>query len=150
MSAKARSSTPSSRSGATTPRRPSSDRRRRVAGAGALLLLAAVLAAPGTALSRLAGDGSGAEATARSGAAVRTIKLRDSYFSPSQITAKGKTTVRFVWAGELTHNLDGRGIPERYIKARVRHKPLVRTYGRGVFRFSCTIHPGMEMKLRVR
>ena len=81
---------------------------------------------------------------------IRTVKLKDSYFSPALITTKGTTTLRFVWAGELTHNLDGRGIPDRYLKARVRYKPLLRTYGRGVYRFLCTIHPGMEMKLRVR
>ena len=83
-------------------------------------------------------------------AATYTTKLKDSYFSPSVITAKGKATVRFVWAGQLTHNLDGRGVPDKYLKAKLRHRPLTRTYGRGVYTFLCTIHPGMELKLRVR
>lgn len=83
-------------------------------------------------------------------AAIRTVKLKDSYFSPALITTRGTTTLRFVWAGELRHNLDGRGIPDRYLHARRRYAPLLRTYGRGVYRFFCTIHPGMEMKLRVR
>jgi plastocyanin len=83
-------------------------------------------------------------------AALYTARLKDSYFSPSSIRARGKATVRFVWAGKLAHNLVGRGIPKSYSSAAVRHKPLTRTYGRGTYTFSCTIHPGMALKLRVR
>ena len=83
-------------------------------------------------------------------AATRTIKLKDSYFSPSVLRASGKATVRFVWAGELAHNLVGRSIPKSYANAAVRRKSLTRTYGRGIYTFECTIHPGMSFKLRVR
>ena len=41
-----------------------------------------------------------------------TVKLKDSFFSPSHVTLSRGGSVRFVWAGELTHNLLGPGIPE--------------------------------------
>ena len=110
----------------------------------ALTALAAV-AAPAATAAAHPGDGPNARA-----AATRTIKLKDSYFSPSSVKSSGKTTVRFVWAGTLAHNLVGRSIPKSYANAAVRRKPLTRTYGRGIYRFECTIHPGMTFKLRIR
>lgn len=80
----------------------------------------------------------------------RTTKLKDSYFSPSSITARKKVRLRFLWRGRLAHNLVGRRIPRRYARARVRYRMLTRTYGRGTYRFSCTIHPGMDLRLRVK
>jgi plastocyanin len=116
--------------------------RRKQALALAALCAAAVPVATAAAHS---GDGPGAQA-----AATRTIRLKDSYFSPSSLTRSGKATVRFVWAGKLGHNLIGRRIPSSYERARIRHKALTRTYGRGTYKFTCTIHPGMTFRLRVR
>jgi plastocyanin len=110
----------------------------------ALAALCAV-AVPAATAPAQPGDGPGAQA-----AATRTIRLKDSYFSPSSVRTSGKATVRFVWAGTLGHNLIGRRIPSSYKSARVRHKSLTRTYGRGTYRFECTIHPGMTFRLRVR
>jgi plastocyanin len=110
----------------------------------ALAALSAVGVSAGAAAAH-AGDGPGAEA-----AATRTIRLKDSYFSPSSVRTSGKATVRFVWAGKLGHNLVGRRIPSSYERARIRHKALTRTYGRGSYKFTCTIHPGMAFRLRVR
>lgn len=137
-------------SGATTPRRPSSDLRTRRGSVATGLALAALCAVLPVALAAPASASPAPAGPAAHAAATRTVKLKDSYFSPASITSRGKTTLRFVWAGELRHNLVGRGIPERYARPRTRYPALVRTYGRGVWRFSCTIHPGMEMKLRVR
>ena len=111
------------------------------------LALAALTALAVPAATAAARPGDGPAATS---AAIRTIRLKDSYFSPSSYARSGKATVRFVWAGTLGHNLVGRNIPKSYSSARVRHKALTRTYGRGTHRFSCTIHPGMSFKLRVR
>ena len=111
------------------------------------LTLTAVTAAVVPAATAAAGPGGGPAART---AAVHTVRLKDSYFSPSSVKAGGKATVRFVWAGKLGHNLIGRRIPSSYETARVRHKALTRTYGRGTYTFSCTIHPGMTFKLRVR
>jgi plastocyanin len=110
----------------------------------AFAAIAALAVPAATAVADAGGD------PAAQSAATRTIRLKDSYFSPSSLTRSGKATVRFVWAGRLGHNLVGRRIPASYESARIRHKALTRTYGRGTFRFTCTIHPGMTFRLRVR
>ena len=92
----------------------------------ALLALALACAAPAAARAPLPGP-------AAHSAATRTVKLKDSYFSPSSIRASGKATLRFVWAGKLAHNLIGRRIPKSYEGAAIRHRALTRTYGRGIY-----------------
>ncbi len=48
-------------------------------------------------------------------AATRTVRLQDSFFSPSRVSVRPGSTVRFVWAGVLAHNLKGSGVPRRYL-----------------------------------
>ena len=80
-----------------------------------------------------------------------TVKLKDSYFSPSRVTLARGGSVRFVWAGELTHNLLGPGIPGRLEDPATRRKPFIRVFRhRGRVLFICSIHPGMDMTVRVR
>jgi len=69
-----------------------------------LTLIAAVLA---LALSAVAGS-----ALAKGGAHAAgstTITLHDSYFSPKSVSVSKGSTLRFVWAGHLPHNLVGPG-----------------------------------------
>lgn len=101
--------------------------------------LTAVLAAP------VAADGPRAHA-----AASYRILLKDSYFSRSSITTRGSATLTFVYAGKLTHNIVGPKVPASYATPRKRALPLTRTYRKGRYTFTCTIHPGMDLKLRVR
>ena len=80
-----------------------------------------------------------------------TVKLKDSFFSPSRVTLSPGGSVRFVWAGELTHNLLGPGIPGRLEDPATRRKPFIRVFRhRGLVLFTCSIHPGMDMTVRVR
>lgn len=84
-------------------------------------------------------------------ATTRTVRLEDSYFSASNLRVRPGDAVRFVWSGELEHNLTGRGVPRRYEDPAWRPKPLrVRFTRRGRFRYVCTIHTGMDMTVRVR
>jgi plastocyanin len=84
-------------------------------------------------------------------AATKTVRLKDSFFSPSRVTIAPGSSVRFVWAGVLAHNLKGAGVPRRYLNPVVRAKPLrVAFRKRGSFRYVCTLHTGMEMTVRVR
>ena len=101
--------------------------------------LTAVLAAP------VAADGPRAHA-----ASSYRILLKDSYFSRSSITTRGSATLTFVYAGKLTHNIIGPKVPSSYATPRKRARTLTRTYRKGLYSFSCTIHPGMDLKLRVR
>lgn len=108
--------------------------------AGVALLAALALAAP----AQAAPDDARASAT-------RTVRLKDSFFSPSSVALRRGDSVRFVWAGERRHNLIGPGIPARYETAARRHRPFTRTFRRaGRVAFLCSIHPGMEMTVRVR
>jgi len=84
-------------------------------------------------------------------AAPRTVRLKDSFFSPSRVTLPLGGSVRFVWAGELVHNLLGPGVPGRLETPVTRRRPFTRVFRRaGRFLFTCSIHPGMEMTVRVR
>lgn len=109
----------------------------------ATLIAAASIAA--IAVVPVAADGPRAHA-----AASYRILLKDSYFRPGSITARGSATLTFVYAGKLTHNILGPKIPSSYATPRKRALPLTRTYRKGSYRFDCSIHPGMVLKLRVR
>ena len=66
------------------------------------------------------------------------------------ITTRGSATLTFVYSGKLTHNIIGPKIPSSYATPRKRARALTRTYRKGSYRFDCSIHPGMVLKLRVR
>lgn len=83
--------------------------------------------------------------------ATRTVRLKDSFFSPARVQLRRGDRVRFVWAGERRHNLVGPGIPARYEVPARRHRPFTRVFRRaGRLAFICSVHPGMEMTVRVR
>jgi plastocyanin len=108
-----------------------------------LLTTPLLLAAPGLAAER-PGDGATASAT-------RTVRLKDSFFSPSRVTVARGGSVRFVWAGQRAHNLIGPGVPARLEDPVRRRRPFTRVFRRsGRVSFICSIHPGMEMTVRVR
>jgi plastocyanin len=107
------------------------------------LTMALVLVAPAPAADRPDG---GATASA-----TRTVRLKDNFFSPSRVTLARGGSVRFVWAGERRHNLVGPGVPARLETPARRRRAFTRTFRRtGRATFVCTIHPGMEMTVRVR
>ena len=104
-----------------------------VSSIAAVALAALVLAVPATAASSV------------------TVKLKDSFFSPSRVTLSRGGSVRFVWAGELVHNLIGPGIPGRLEDPATRRRPFTRIFRhRGRVLFTCSIHPGMDITVRVR
>ena len=82
-------------------------------------------------------------------AAAVTVKLKDSYFSPSKLTISHGTAVRFVWAGKLSHNMTGGGLPKSLARTKV-HGTYTTAFSKGTKTIICTIHPGMVLKLRVR
>ena len=108
---------------------------------------ALVLAAAAVIVTLAAGS---ARAPRAHAASSYTVRLLDSKFSPASITARGKATVSFVYAGKLTHNIIGKNIPNSYATPHRRKKTLTRTYGRGTYTFICSIHDGMTLRLRVK
>jgi plastocyanin len=96
-------------------------------------------------------------ATAGAGAGpMRTVTLHDDYFSPSKLTVKSGTTIRWTWPNGLTDTHDvmldkhPRGV-----------KPFMSDYAAGgysfkrklvkpgTYTFLCDIHQGMKMKVVV-
>lgn len=104
-----------------------------------LTLIAAVLAVALGAVAASALANGGAKA-----AGSKTISVRDSFFSPKTLTVSKGTTLRFVWAGRLPHNIVG---PGTNIRARVRGSVSVRARSGS---YVCTIHRGMKLSVKVR
>jgi plastocyanin len=104
-----------------------------------LTLIAAVLAVALGAVTASALANGGAHA-----AGSKTISVRDSFFSPKSITVSRGTTLRFVWAGRLPHNIVG---PGTNIGARVKGSASVKARS-GTY--VCTIHRGMALAVKVR
>jgi len=104
-----------------------------------LMLIAAVLTLALGAVAGVAVASGGAHS-----AASKTFTLRDSYISPNSVSVSRGTTLRFVWAGHLPHNLVG---PGANYGARVRGSVSVRASRSGTY--ICTIHRGMAVSVRV-
>jgi plastocyanin len=88
-------------------------------------------------------------------AATRTISVGDNWFvrkgSPTTVTVTKGTTVRWRWVGHAPHNVNVTSGPVRFrstVKTSGTYAKKVTRAGR--YRIVCTIHPGMEMTLRVR
>ncbi len=83
--------------------------------------------------------------------ATNTIKLKDDFFSPKSATVSKGSTVTFRWAGRAPHNVT-------VVKGPVKFHSSTKTSGSyekkltraGTYKLTCTIHPGMNLTLRVR
>ena len=83
-------------------------------------------------------------------AAVRGVRVEDNEFSRNLTVNKGDT-VRWRWVGDNPHNVTVRRGPVRFRSSTKRtgtYSKRMRVRGR--YRIVCTIHPGMDMTLRVR
>jgi plastocyanin len=84
-------------------------------------------------------------------AATRTVRVADNVFGPKSLSVNSGDTVRFRWVGDAQHNVTRTRGP-RFSTIRNRRSGTVsrRLTRRGTYRLTCTIHPGMDMTLRVR
>ncbi len=97
-------------------------------------------------------------ATAGAGAGpTRTVTLHDNYFSPSKLTVKPGTTIKWVWPSGLsdTHDVMLNKHPKGV-------KPFMSDYAaggysfkrklfkQGTYTFLCDLHQGMTMKVVVK
>ncbi len=90
----------------------------------------------------------GAAVPANADAAKRTVRVADNVFSPNSLTVSKGTVVRFRWVGNAPHNVLGSAF--KNIAARRSGTVDRKTRKRGTFRLRCNIHPGMNLRLRVR
>ena len=78
-------------------------------------------------------------------AATKTVNVDDNFFSPKTVTLKKGDKIRFRWTGDAPHNVKGAGINIGTRSSGTR-TVTVRRAGK----FVCTIHPGMEGRIRLR
>jgi plastocyanin len=84
-------------------------------------------------------------------AATKSIALRDTFFSPKSVTVKKGTTVKWVWRGRLPHNVTVRKGPAKFHSStKTKGSFSKKLTKRGTYRIVCTIHPGMNLTLKVK
>ena len=106
--------------------------RKRIAVAIVPAITAAVLAAPAT-------------------AATKTIKIGDNFFAPETVKVKKGTTVTWDWVGQVIHNVTVTAGPQKFHSATQTEGTFKRRLTKaGTYKIVCTIHPGMDMTLKVR
>jgi plastocyanin len=80
-----------------------------------------------------------------------SVKLRDNSFSPKTKTVKQNTTVVFTWAGHAPHNVTvAKGPVKFHSNTQTKGTYKKRFTRKGTYRIVCTIHPGMELTLKVK
>jgi plastocyanin len=84
-------------------------------------------------------------------AATRTVKVDDNVFGPKSVSIQKGGTVRFRWAGESPHNVVRAGGPSfKQIGTRTSGSVSRKFAKAGTYKLVCSIHPGMNLTLRVR
>ena len=84
-------------------------------------------------------------------AATRTVRVDDNVFRPTSMAVNRGDTVRFRWIGDAPHNVTRTSGPSfRRISNRRSGTVSRRLTRRGTLRLTCTIHSGMNMRIRVR
>jgi len=84
-------------------------------------------------------------------AATKTVQLKDNFFTPKTLTVNKGTTVKWVWTGKAPHNVTVRTGPVKFRSStQVKGSFSKKLTKKGTYQLHCTIHPGMNMTLRVR
>jgi plastocyanin len=83
--------------------------------------------------------------------ATTSIRLVDNKFRPAKVTVARGTTVRFVWAGRLLHNVFVFSGPQNFHSGTKKTGTYRRRLTRkGTYQLGCTLHAGMTLTIRVR
>jgi plastocyanin len=86
-----------------------------------------------------------------SAGSTRTVRVDDNVFRPDSMTIRRGDTLRFRFVGDAPHNVKRTSGPSfRTISNRRSGTISRRVSRRGTLRLVCTIHPGMDMRVRVR
>ena len=90
-------------------------------------------------------------ALAAPASAAKTVRVGDDFFRPATLSVKKGTVVRWRFVGDSPHNVTVTRGPQKFrssTKTSGSYRKKMRRKGR--YTIVCTIHPGMDMKLRVR
>ena len=84
-------------------------------------------------------------------AATKTVKVDDNVFAPKSASVSKGSTIRFRWVGDAPHNVVRSSGPS-FKTIGIRRSGTVsrRLTRKGTYKLVCTIHPGMNLTLRVR
>ena len=80
----------------------------------------------------------------------KTIKVGDNYFKPKKATLAAGERLTFKWVGSARHDVKVKKGPQKFdskLKSKGTFSRIMKRPGKYVI--YCTIHPGMEMKLKV-
>jgi len=88
-------------------------------------------------------------------AATRSVKVGDNWFvrpgSPVTVAIRKGSSVKWEWVGRRPHNVTANAGPARFHSRTQRRGTFTKRFTRrGLYTIVCTIHPGMEMKVRVK
>jgi len=79
------------------------------------------------------------------------VKVDDDVFRPASLTVKKGTSVRWKWVGDDPHNVVVTKGPVKFRSSNKDSGTYTRKMRkRGTYTIVCTIHDGMDMKLRVK
>lgn len=85
-----------------------------------------------------------------SGSGTRTVKVGDDFFSPTRLSVRRRTVVRWRWTGSEPHNVTVTRGPGKFrSRTQTSGSFAHRFTRRGSYTLVCTIH-GFSMKIRVR
>jgi plastocyanin len=80
-----------------------------------------------------------------------TIKLGDNFFKPANTSVKKGTTVVWDWTGKAPHNVSVVSGPTKFRSKVQTSGTFTRKLSKaGTYKIVCTIHPGMDLTLKVR
>ena len=98
------------------------------------------------------GVAAGVAALPATGATSKTVRVKDSFFTPKNLTIKKGTKVTWVWRGTEKHNVaTAKGPRTVKFASRRKGKRSFTFKKRGTYRLVCTIHaPDMNMKIVVK
>ena len=89
-------------------------------------------------------------AAAMPAVADNSIGLKDDFFTPKSTSVKKNSTVTFRWLGRAPHNVTVVSGPVKFASStKTRGTFKKKMTRKGTYRITCTIHPGMDLKLRV-
>jgi plastocyanin len=84
-------------------------------------------------------------------AATKTITVDDDVFKPKSATVSKGTTVKFRWVGDSPHNVVRVSGPSFQQISNRRSGTVSRKLKKaGTYKLVCSIHPGMNLTLRVK
>jgi plastocyanin len=81
---------------------------------------------------------------------VHKVKVGDNFFRPDKLKVLVGDTVTFKWVGNAIHDVVSKKNPQNFKSKKQASGKYTQTFVEpGKYKIVCTLHPGMDMKLRV-